>query len=104
MYIFNHDHSRYILSCLILLVLLTACSEIVHDIEQPLPSEEPPKGFLERLATGRTKYHIENAANLSDLPTTGARVIVVPIKIKNGTGGPARILSLVQDVQSANLL
>jgi len=43
----------------------------------------------------RGKYHVENAANLSRLPPTGAFVVVAPIKIENGTGGPARVFALV---------
>jgi len=51
------------------------------------------------ISHGRAKYHIENAANLGDLPATGAWVIVAPIKIEGGTGGPARVLALVQNTQ-----
>ena len=41
-------------------------------------------------------YHIENATGLTRLPATGFTVVVAPIKIKGGTGGPARVLALVQ--------
>jgi kynurenine formamidase len=41
------------------------------------------------------KYQLENVANLGSLPPSGALVIVAPIKIENGTGGPARIFALV---------
>jgi len=40
-------------------------------------------------------YHIENAANLRDLPATGFTVVVAPIKIKDGSGGPARVFALL---------
>ena len=43
----------------------------------------------------RGKYHLENVANLGSLPPTGVSVIVAPIKIENGTGGPARIFALI---------
>ena len=36
-------------------------------------------------------YHIENVANLGLVPQNGAWIIVAPIKIENGSGGPARI-------------
>ncbi len=49
------------------------------------------------ISHGQGKYHIENAANLGELPPTGAWVIVAPIKIENGTGGPVRLLALVQE-------
>lgn len=40
-------------------------------------------------------YHIENATGLTTLPASGFRVIVAPIKIAGGTGGPTRIFALV---------
>lgn len=41
-------------------------------------------------------YHIENAANLTTLPATGFTVVVAPIKIKDGSGGPARVFALLR--------
>lgn len=41
-------------------------------------------------------YHLENVANLSLVPPTGATVVVAPIKLENGSGGPARVLALVK--------
>jgi kynurenine formamidase len=40
-------------------------------------------------------YHLENVANLAKAPAVGAIVIVAPIKLENGSGGPARVLALV---------
>lgn len=40
-------------------------------------------------------YHLENLANLAKLPPTRAVVVVAPIKLENGSGGPARVLALV---------
>jgi kynurenine formamidase len=40
-------------------------------------------------------YHIENAANLSQVPSTGFRVVAAPIKIAGGSGGPTRVLALI---------
>ncbi|MCW5980944.1 MAG: cyclase family protein [Bryobacteraceae bacterium] len=40
-------------------------------------------------------YGLENVANLEKLPATGATLIVAPMKIKGGTGGPARIIAIV---------
>jgi kynurenine formamidase len=40
-------------------------------------------------------YHIENAAHLVDLPATGFHVFVAPIAIAGGSGGPVRVLALV---------
>lgn len=39
----------------------------------------------------------ENVANLEDLPTTGAYVIALPMKIKNGSGGPLRIVAYISE-------
>jgi kynurenine formamidase len=40
-------------------------------------------------------YHLENVANLAQVPAAGAMVVVAPIKLENGSGGPARVLALV---------
>jgi kynurenine formamidase len=39
-------------------------------------------------------YHIENAAHLTSLPATGFSVMVAPIDIAGGSGGPARVFAL----------
>ena len=40
-------------------------------------------------------YGLENVANLDKLPVTGATVLALPMKIRNGTGGPVRIIGLL---------
>jgi kynurenine formamidase len=40
-------------------------------------------------------YHVENAANLTSLPATGFTVIVAPINIAGGSGGPTRVFALM---------
>ncbi len=40
-------------------------------------------------------YHLENVANLAKVPPAGATVVVAPIKLEKGSGGPARVLALV---------
>lgn len=40
-------------------------------------------------------YHLENVANLALVPAIGATVVVAPIKLERGSGGPARVLALV---------
>jgi len=37
----------------------------------------------------------ENVAGLDQLPSTGAYVVALPMKIKGGTGGPLRIIAWV---------
>jgi len=39
----------------------------------------------------------ENVANLDKLPSTGALVIALPMKIKGGSGGPLRIIALLPE-------
>jgi kynurenine formamidase len=52
--------------------------------------------MVHHIAHGKGKFHLENVANLGAIPATGAFVIVAPMKIENGTGGPARIFALVR--------
>ncbi len=40
-------------------------------------------------------YHIENAANLTQLPPRGFTVVVAPINTVGGSGGPARVFALL---------
>jgi kynurenine formamidase len=44
---------------------------------------------------GANKYGVTQLANLGKLPTTGAMVIVSPMKLVGGTGSPVRVLALV---------
>ena len=37
----------------------------------------------------------ENVADLHRLPAKGATVVALPVKIKDGSGGPLRIVALV---------
>ena len=41
-------------------------------------------------------FHIENAANLGSLPATGFTLVVAPIKLAGGSGGPTRVLALIK--------
>ncbi|QDT56674.1 Kynurenine formamidase [Caulifigura coniformis] len=41
------------------------------------------------------RYGLENVAHLDQLPATGFGLIVAPIKIEGGTGGPTRIWAVV---------
>jgi kynurenine formamidase len=38
---------------------------------------------------------LENVANLNELPSKGFTIIALPMKIKGGSGGPARIIALI---------
>ena len=41
-------------------------------------------------------YHIENAARLTTLPASGFEVVVAPINIAGGSGGPARVFAFLR--------
>jgi kynurenine formamidase len=50
---------------------------------------------VHRLALGAGLYHLENLADLSELPEKGAFLIVAPIKLEGGSGGPVRVFALL---------
>ena len=50
---------------------------------------------VHRAILGAGKYLVENIANAKDLPPTGAKIFIMPIKIKGGTEAPIRLIALV---------
>ena len=46
---------------------------------------------------GAGKFGLQCLCNLDQLPATGAVLMAAPLKIKNGTGSPLRVLALVDD-------
>ena len=50
---------------------------------------------VHHLALGAGLYQLENLADLSELPETGAFLIVAPIKLEGGSGGPVRVYALL---------
>ncbi len=50
---------------------------------------------VHHLALGAGLYHLENLADLSELPETGAFLIVAPIKLEGGSGGAVRVFALL---------
>lgn len=50
---------------------------------------------VHHLALGAGLYHLENLADLGDLPETGAFLVVAPIKLEGGSGGPVRVFALL---------
>lgn len=53
------------------------------------------KFSVHHIMLGAGKYQIENLTNLEKLPTTGAIVFALPIKIKNATESSARVVTLI---------
>ena len=50
---------------------------------------------VHHLALGAGLYHLENLADLSELPESGAFLIVAPIKLEGGSGGPVRVFAVL---------
>lgn len=50
---------------------------------------------VHHLALGSGLYHLENLADLSVLPETGAFLVVAPIKLEGGSGGAVRVFALL---------
>jgi kynurenine formamidase len=53
-------------------------------------------GFpVHRTILGAGKYLVENIANAKELPSTGAKIFVLPMKIKGATEAPVRLVALI---------
>src|SRR6266850_4916169 len=50
---------------------------------------------VHRLTLGAGLYHLENLADLTELPESGAFLIAAPIKLEVGSGGPVRVFALL---------
>jgi kynurenine formamidase len=50
---------------------------------------------VHHLTLGSGLYHLENLADLSALPETGAFLVVAPIKLEGGSGGPVRVFAFL---------
>lgn len=60
-----------------------------------LSPDTPDNGFhTHKILLGNDKYIVENAANLNAISPTGDFIMVVPIKIKDGTESPIRLIGL----------
>jgi kynurenine formamidase len=66
-------------------------------IDTPSIDYGPSTGFeAHHVSMPLNVYHIENMTHLLDLPATGFHVIVAPINIGGGSGGPARVFAFVR--------
>lgn len=50
---------------------------------------------VHRVILGAGKYLVENVANAKNVPPTGARILIAPMKIKGGTEAPIRLIATV---------
>ena len=61
-----------------------------------LSADTGANGFpVHRAILGAGKYLVENIANAKELPALGAKSLVLPMKIKNGTEAPIRLIALL---------
>jgi kynurenine formamidase len=65
-------------------------------IDTPSIDYGQSKDFItHQILNGANIYGLENVAHLEQLPPRGATLIALPMKIKGGTGGPARIIAIL---------
>lgn len=50
---------------------------------------------VHKLSHGAGLYHLENLADLSALPESGASLVVAPIKLEGGSGGAVRVFAIL---------
>jgi kynurenine formamidase len=50
---------------------------------------------VHHLALGAGLYQLENLTDLSEMPESGAFLIVAPIKLEGGSGGPVRVFAVL---------
>ena len=50
---------------------------------------------VHHLTLGAGLYHLENLSDLSAVPEAGAFLVVAPIKLEGGSGGPVRVFALL---------
>ena len=62
-----------------------------------LSPDRPEDGFkVHRILLGAGKVIIENVAHLEKMPPVGAYVMALPIKVRDGTEAPVRLVGLVK--------
>jgi kynurenine formamidase len=50
---------------------------------------------VHHVSLGAGLYHLENLSDLSEMPEAGAFLIVAPIKLGGGSGGPVRVFAIL---------
>lgn len=60
-----------------------------------LSPDNPQNGYpVHKAVLGANKYIVENVANAANMPPNGAYSLCLPMKIKNGTEAPVRLVGL----------
>ena len=54
---------------------------------------------VHHLGLGAGLYNLENLSDLSQVPEAGAFLIVAPIKLEGGSGGPVRVFALLEETK-----
>jgi kynurenine formamidase len=66
-------------------------------IDTPSVDYGPSEKFeAHRASMALNVYHIENAARLTSLPPKGFTVVVAPVNLVGGSGGPTRLFALFE--------
>lgn len=61
-----------------------------------LSPDRPEDGYpVHQALLGAAKYIVENAANLDKIPIIGSHILALPIKIKNASEAPIRLIALI---------
>jgi kynurenine formamidase len=67
-------------------------------LDTPSIDYGPSTDFMaHRVLYGANVVGLENVANLDELPPAGSYVVAMPVKIRGGSGGPARVLGVVPE-------
>ena len=65
-------------------------------VDTPSIDNGPSKTFeVHRIATAVNVFGLENLANLSEVPEEGAWILIAPMKIGGGSGGPVRAFAVI---------
>ncbi len=82
--------------------LLEHVHPVAIGIDTPSVDFGPSKGFeVHHLTMSAGLYHLENVANLDQLPPRGACVVALPLMLRDGSGSPTRVVALVPSERSA---
>jgi kynurenine formamidase len=60
-----------------------------------MDSGESTMFYTHRLILGANLYGLENLNNLDQLPSLGTFIMIAPMKIKGGSGGPTRVFAKI---------
>ena len=68
----------------------------MHGIDTLSPDRPEDSFKVHQIFLGAGKILIENVANLDSMPPVGGFIMALPIKIKDGTEAPVRLIGLIE--------